>query len=112
MSTKEKFTISGDKLVEKIKQREDVAFVLVLGDITDFGLAAEFEWVCKALSALDVPRFYVIGNHDSISFGKEIFRENFAPYDYAFSFKEVIHASSSFFLPENFLTVNFNNYTA
>lgn len=76
-------------VVERIKQRDDVAFVLVLGDITDYGLAAEFEWVCKALTKLDVPRFYVIGNHDSISFGKEIFRENFAPYDYAFSFKGV-----------------------
>jgi len=76
-------------VVEQIKQRDDVAFVLVLGDITDFGLAAEFEWVCKALSSLDVPRFYVIGNHDSISFGKEIFYENFAPFDYAFSFKDV-----------------------
>lgn len=77
------------RVVDRINQRDDVAFVLVLGDITDFGLAAEFEWVCKALSSLDVPRFYVIGNHDSISFGKQIFSEHFAPFDYAFSFKDV-----------------------
>ena len=75
--------------VERINQRDDVAFVLVLGDITDQGLAEEYEWSCKALSHLDVPRFYVIGNHEGISFGKEIFRKNFAPFDYAFTYKDV-----------------------
>lgn len=75
--------------VERINQRDDVAFALVLGDMTDKGLAMEFEWACKALAALDVPRFYVIGNHDSISFGKEIFSEYFAPFNFAFSFKDV-----------------------
>lgn len=75
--------------VERINQRDDVAFALILGDMTDQGLAEEFEWACKALAELNVPRFYAIGNHDSISFGKDIFRENFAPFDYAFSYKEV-----------------------
>ena len=75
--------------VERINQQSDVAFALVLGDMTDQGLAAEFEWMCKAMAELKVPRFYVIGNHDSISFGKEIFQEYFAPFDYAFSFKGV-----------------------
>ena len=75
--------------VERINQRDDVAFALILGDITDQGLAVGFEWACKALADLKVPRFYVIGNHDSISFGKEIFRENFAPFDYAFTYKDV-----------------------
>lgn len=75
--------------VERINQRDDVAFVLILGDLTNQGLAVEFEWACKALADLKVPRFYVIGNHDSISFGKDIFLENFAPFDYAFTYKDV-----------------------
>ena len=75
--------------VERINRRDDVDFVLVLGDITEQGLAMEFEWSCKALSNLEAPRFYVIGNHDSISFGKEIFLKNFAPFDYAFTYKDV-----------------------
>jgi 3',5'-cyclic AMP phosphodiesterase CpdA len=75
--------------VERINQRDDIDFALILGDMTDQGLSVEYEWACKALSDLKVPRFYVIGNHDSISFGKEIFRENFAPFDYAFTYKEV-----------------------
>lgn len=75
--------------VDRINQRNDVDFALILGDLTDQGLAFEFEWACKALADLKVPRFYVIGNHDSISFGKDIFRENFAPFDYAFTYKDV-----------------------
>jgi len=75
--------------VERINQRNDVAFTLVLGDMTDQGLAEEYDWFCKVLVDLKVPRFYVIGNHDSISFGKEIFLENFAPFDYAFTYKDV-----------------------
>lgn len=76
-------------VVERINQRDDVAFALILGDMTDQGLAVEFEWACKALADLKVPHFYVIGNHDSISFGKDIFRKNFAPFDYAFTYKDV-----------------------
>lgn len=75
--------------VKRINQRDDVAFALILGDMTDQGLAVEFEWACKALADLEVPRFYVIGNHDGISFGKEIFWKNFAPFDYAFTYKDV-----------------------
>ena len=77
------------KAVSRINLRNDIAFAVVLGDMTDFGIAQEFEWNCKALSALKVPRFYVIGNHDSISFGKEVFSKYFAPFDYAFSFRGV-----------------------
>lgn len=75
--------------VERINQRDDVDFVLVLGDLTDVGIAVEFELACKALVKLKVPRFYVIGNHDSISFGREIFSENFAPFNYSFKYKNV-----------------------
>ena len=72
--------------VRRINKEPGVAFVLVLGDITDAGLAHEFGWSCEALRELEVPRFYVIGNHDAISFGPTIFQENFAPLNYAFTF--------------------------
>lgn len=75
--------------VEHINQRDDVDFVLILGDLTNHGLAMEFEWACKVLAELKVPRFYAIGNHDSISFGRDIFKEHFAPFDYAFRYKNV-----------------------
>lgn len=75
--------------IKHINQRDDVAFAIIMGDLTDQGLAVEFEWACKALADLKVPHLYAIGNHDSISFGKDIFRENFAPFDYAFRYKNV-----------------------
>lgn len=89
--------------VERINQRDDVAFTLILGDITEHGLAVEFEWACKALANLQVPHFYVIGNHDSISFGKEIFRKNFAPFDYSFTYKDIkfiLYNANTFEFPE------------
>lgn len=77
-----------ETVVQRINARDDVSFVMILGDITDSGLNLEFEWSCKALKHLDVPRFYVIGNHDAISFGKQIFFDNFAPYQYTFAFAD------------------------
>ena len=75
--------------VDRINQRDDIAFTIITGDITDQGLAIEYELACNETTKLKTPRFYVISNHDSISFGKEIFRENFAPYHYAFKYKDV-----------------------
>lgn len=75
-----------ETVVARINARSDVGFTIVLGDLTDTGLAMELEWSCKALRGLRAPRFYVLGNHDAYSFGPEIFREQFGPFDYAFSF--------------------------
>jgi len=89
--------------VERINQRNDVAFALILGDMTDLGLAAEFEWMCKAMADLKVPHFYVIGNHDSISFGKEIFSKYLAPFNYAFTYKNIkfiLYNDNAFEFPE------------
>lgn len=75
-----------ETVVGRINANPDVSFVLVLGDLTSDGLAQSFEWACRALRKLRVPRLYVIGNHDAIAFGKEIFQDAFGPFDYAFDF--------------------------
>jgi len=76
-----------DEVVSWINARGDIDFVIVLGDITNQGLLLEYEWACTGLRDLNAPRFYTIGNHDAISFGKEVFREMFGPYDLAFRFR-------------------------
>jgi 3',5'-cyclic-AMP phosphodiesterase len=79
-----------DDVLEKINLRKDldeVAFVAVLGDITNQGYLFEYEWAYNALKKLDVPYFGVIGNHDSISNGKEIFGKMFGPFDYVIDYK-------------------------
>ncbi|RCV64525.1 3',5'-cyclic AMP phosphodiesterase CpdA [Methanophagales archaeon] len=43
---------------------ESVNFTILLGDLTDNGLAYEFDNVTKRLNTLDKPFYPVIGNHD------------------------------------------------
>jgi calcineurin-like phosphoesterase family protein len=51
---------------------------------TDFGLRQEYLWTLDRLRELDMPWLTVIGNHDALSNGTEIYRKMFGPYDYAF----------------------------
>lgn len=81
-----------DDVVEAINLRPDlheVAFIALLGDITDMGLLVEYEWAYDAIQKSRVPFFGVIGNHDSISNGKEIYRKMFGPYDFTIDYKDV-----------------------
>lgn len=73
--------------LKHINTLEDVHFILLVGDIAETGIKAEFEWMCKAMQASDLPIIPVIGNHDSLSFGKEIWLEVFGPYDFAFTYQ-------------------------
>ncbi len=52
---------------------KDVDFILHGGDIADFGLKKEFEWAHKILSKLKVPYVSLIGNHDIIGNGDQVF---------------------------------------
>lgn len=69
--------------VGAINQLPDVDFVVHAGDISDYGLAQEYEWSGRALSGLRVPAFVVIGNHDAISNGKAIYRKLYGPFDFS-----------------------------
>jgi 3',5'-cyclic AMP phosphodiesterase CpdA len=53
--------------------------VIITGDITDYGLSAEFEGVKHALEALESPYLIVPGNHDSRHEGYKKFERFFAP---------------------------------
>lgn len=54
-------------------------FVMNLGDMTDLGLAAEFDAFMYFMNSLTKPWFSVIGNHDAIGNGKNIFKRLFGP---------------------------------
>lgn len=76
-----------DDVIELINSRRDeIDFILFLGDLTDIGQSMEFDWVCTALKKSDLPFFTVIGNHDLLNFGEEIWRDVFGPLDYSLSF--------------------------
>ncbi len=62
--------------VERVN-RQNVAFVVVLGDVTNVGLLAEYERFLRYASALRHPWFVVLGNHDALGYGGEIYERVF-----------------------------------
>jgi 3',5'-cyclic-AMP phosphodiesterase len=72
--------------VEIINARDDIEFVLVLGDMTDRGLLHEYEWTYEVFSRLDIPFLTVIGNHDALSDGTAIYQKLYGPLDYTFEY--------------------------
>jgi 3',5'-cyclic-AMP phosphodiesterase len=90
-----KFAVIGDPqqypkdlsdTITHINRKNNIDFIVLLGDIAETGIAQEFEWACKALSRSEQPVLAVIGNHDALSFGQQIWHNNFGPEDYSFSF--------------------------
>ena len=65
---------------------DEVHFILLVGDLAETGIKAEFEWMCKAMSKSNIPIIPVIGNHDSISFGKDIWLDTFGEFDFYFTY--------------------------
>lgn len=74
------------RVVDAINRRDDVKFILVLGDLTDYGLLHEYVWAGEALKRSRVPFLTVVGNHDAIAHGKTIYREMFGAFDYTFDY--------------------------
>ncbi len=73
-----------EDLVDNINQRGDVDFLIHGGDITDFGLSKEYKWMYNILEKLNVPFVTVIGNHDVLGHGKEVYLEVFGDYNFSF----------------------------
>ena len=71
--------------VESINERDDIDFVLHTGDLADWGLRSEFEIQRDILNSLNVPYVCLLGNHDCLGTGYEIFREVFGECNVAFS---------------------------
>lgn len=89
-----KFILIGDSqrfydevegFVEKANELDDIAFVVLAGDISDFGLSKEFRWINNRLRKLKMPYITVIGNHDMLGNGPLIYSEMFGPTDFTFS---------------------------
>ena len=73
-----------EDFVKAINKRNDIDFVIHGGDITDFGLSKEYQWMYDILQKLKAPFVTVIGNHDVIGHGKDIYREFFGEYNFSF----------------------------
>lgn len=90
-----KFIVIGDTqrfydelndFVNAVNQRNDIAFIIINGDITDFGQAKEYEWINRELKKLKQPYIAVIGNHDMLANGRLAFQQMFGPDNFSFSY--------------------------
>ncbi len=92
-SNKIKVAITGDTqrnykqaidFVNYINQQNDIDFVILNGDISDFGLLLEFNGIYKIFDQLHVPFVTVIGNHDLVANGKDVYQRMYGPLNFSF----------------------------
>lgn len=74
-----------DDLVESVNGRGNIDFVIHCGDLTDFGMTNEFEWARILLDKLNVPYVALLGNHDCLGTGKDVYQEVFGAENFAFT---------------------------
>ena len=73
------------KLVNAINSRDDIDFVIHTGDLTDFGLTKEFVWQRTILNGLKMPWVCIIGNHDCLGTGENVYHTIFGDDNFSFN---------------------------
>jgi 3',5'-cyclic AMP phosphodiesterase CpdA len=82
----QRFYDEAEDLVASVNRQPGIAFMVVAGDISDFGLGREMQWVHDKLKKLQVPYLTVVGNHDHAANGRLVYQEVFGPLDYVFTY--------------------------
>lgn len=78
-----------DELIDHINsKKEEYAFVIVSGDITNIGLLDEFLISIKILKSLEIPFIVAVGNHDLLTNGRELYEQLFGTDTFSFNFKQ------------------------
>lgn len=89
-----RFALTGDSqrfydeledFVAHVNRRGDISLVLLNGDITDFGQNREYQWVARILNRLQPPFIGIIGNHDMLGNGLQVYRQMFGPDNFSFN---------------------------
>lgn len=75
--------------VSAVNRRNDIDFIIHGGDVADFGLTKEFLWMRDILEGLQVPYVVILGNHDCLANGEEVFNEIFGKENFAFQAGDV-----------------------
>ena len=70
--------------VNAVNKSRHADFVMISGDISDFGLPIEFKWMNEIYSSLRFPYLTAIGNHDLLANGRYVYDEMFGETDYSF----------------------------
>lgn len=88
-----RFALTGDTqrqyndtedMVRHMNSLGNIDFVVHGGDISDFGVTKEFKWQHDILSKLSMPFVTLIGNHDVLGNGYQVYRSMFGPENFSF----------------------------
>ena len=93
-----------EDFVKAINKRTDIDFVIHGGDVSDFGLSKEYEWMYDIMKKIEVPVVTLIGNHDVIGHGKDIYLELYGDCNFSF----VTHRTRFIFLNTNALEFDYS----
>jgi|WetSurMetagenome_2_1015567.scaffolds.fasta_scaffold93348_2 predicted MPP superfamily phosphohydrolase len=74
--------------VNSVNKRNDIDFVIHGGDITDFGMSKEYTWINDIMKNLRVPYVALIGNHDIVGHGKDVYRKFYGDFNFSFVFRK------------------------
>lgn len=85
MGDSQRFYDDTEALVRCLNARHDIDFVIHNGDLSDFGVTDEFLWQRNILSKLDVPYVALIGNHDCLATGEEVFTKIWGNPNFSFT---------------------------
>jgi len=80
----QRFYDEAEAFVASVNQQRNIDFVIIAGDISDFGLVREMRWIHHRLRKLNVPYLTVIGNHDQVGNGRAVYKSVFGPLNYSF----------------------------
>ncbi len=71
-------------MVADVNSRKDIDFVIHGGDLTDCATTDEFVWMRDILQELNAPYVAMIGNHDLLGTGLEVFEAMYGDVDFSF----------------------------
>lgn len=78
------FYDDAEDLVKSVNQQPGIQFMVIAGDISDFGLGREMRWIDDQLRKLKVPYLTAVGNHDLVGNGRRAYQQIFGPLNYSF----------------------------
>jgi predicted phosphodiesterase len=75
-------------VLDDINKQNDIQFVIIGGDFTQQGLQKEYQLFHEVMENLNSPYLTVIGNHDYLSNGGEVYKQMFGDFNYSFEFNQ------------------------
>ena len=73
-----------NRFVKAVNKRNDIDFVIHGGDVAEAGMTDEFIWYRDLMKKLKFPYVTILGNHDCIATGKDVYRKMYGEYDFSF----------------------------